>query len=120
MAKSRHDVCELFFFFLKKIDILRKSMLAAEKITALTDIFRVLSDATRTKILFSLSKGELCVCDIAHVLGLSISAVSHQLRLLRNLKLVKYRNEGKMAFYTLDNEHIMKLVNEGLTHIKRG
>ncbi len=119
MAKSQHDVCELFCYNKKKVDSLRKSMLDVEKITALTDIFKVLSDATRTKILFALSKEELCVCDIAHVLGLSISAVSHQLRLLRNLKLVKYRNEGKMAFYTLDNEHIMKLVNEGIRHISK-
>ncbi len=119
MAESQHDVCELFCFNKKRIGALKKSMLAAEKITALTDIFKVLSDATRTKILFALSKGELCVCDIAHVLGLSISAVSHQLRLLRNLKLVKYRNEGRMAFYTLDNEHIMGLIKEGIKHISK-
>ena len=119
MAKSQRDVCELFCYNKKKIDTLRKSMLAAEKITALTDIFKVLSDGTRTKILFALSKGELCVCDIAHVLGLSISAVSHQLRLLRNLKLVKYRNEGRMAFYSLDNAHIMGLIKEGIKHISR-
>src|SRR3989338_1479507 len=118
MAKGQRDVCRLFCYNKKKIDILKKSMLSPEKITTLTDIFKILSDATRTKILFALSKGELCVCDIAHVLGISISAVSHQLRLLRNLKLVKYRNEGRMAFYTLDNEHIMKLINEGIRHIK--
>ncbi len=119
MAKAQRDVCELFCYNKKKVDTLRKSMLALEKIMALTDIFKVLSDVTRTKILFALSKEELCVCDIAHVLGLSISAVSHQLRLLRNLKLVKYRSEGKMAFYSLDNVHIMRLIKEGIKHISK-
>jgi len=119
MTKGQHDVCELFCYNKKKVGTLKKSMLAVEKIIALTDIFKVLSDVTRTKILFALSKGELCVCDIAHVLDLSISAVSHQLRLLRNLKLVKYRNEGKMAFYSLDNVHIMGLIKEGIKHINK-
>ena len=119
MAKSQRDVCELFCYNKKKVGALRKSMLAAEKITVLTDIFKVLSDVTRTKILLALSKEELCVCDIAHVLSLSISAVSHQLRLLRNLRLVKYRNEGKMAFYSLDNAHIMGLIKEGIKHISK-
>lgn len=117
MGKRQRDVCELFCYNKTKVNALKKSMLADEKIITLTDIFNTLSDVTRTKILLALSKGELCVCDIAHVLGISISAVSHQLRLLRNLKLVKYRNEGRMAFYTLDNAHIMKLVNEGIKHI---
>lgn len=92
-------------------------MLAQDQIIKLTDIFSVLADSTRIKILFSLSRGELCVCDISHILGLSISAVSHQLRMLRNLGLVKYRSQGKMAFYALADKHIISLIEEVLERI---
>ena len=117
MSEKRNDICELFCYNKAKVNALKKSLPAADKLTKLAEIFKVLGDTTRAKILLSLSKGELCVCDIAHVLNLSISAVSHQLRLLRNLRLVKYRDEGKMAFYALDNGHIIKLINEGIRNI---
>jgi DNA-binding transcriptional ArsR family regulator len=119
MAKKQTDVCELFCYNKAKVNALKKAMLKEEKLIKLTDIFKILGDTTRAKILLALSKGELCVCDISHVLDLSLSAVSHQLRLLRNLGLVKYRNEGRMAFYTLDNDHIMRLVEEGIKHISK-
>ena len=119
MTKKQSDICELFCFNKDKVNALKKSMLSDSKITSLADIFKVLGDSTRTKILLALSKEELCVCDIALVLGLSISAVSHQLRMLRNLGLVKYRSEGRMAFYTLDDDHIMRLVEEGIKHISK-
>lgn len=120
MTKKQIDVCELFCFNKAKVNALKKSMLAESKLTKLAEIFKVLGNTTRAKILLSLSKGELCVCDISHILGLSISAVSHQLRLLRSLGLVKYRSEGKMAFYSLDNEHVMRLIDEGIRHIEKG
>lgn len=117
MAKKQTDVCEQFCYNKAKVNALKRAMLADAKLIKLTDIFKILGDTTRAKILLALSKGELCVCDISHVLGLSISAISHQLRMLRNFGLVKYRNEGRMAFYTLDNDHIMRLVEEGIKHI---
>ena len=117
MVKKRPDICELFCYNKSKVNALKKSMLADDKITKLTDIFSVLADSTRTKILFTLSKGELCVCDMSHVLGLSISAVSHQLRMLRNLGLVKYRSEGKMAFYSLADKHSISLIEKVLGRI---
>lgn len=120
MAKKQPDICELFCYNKAKVNMLKKSLPSSDKLTKLAEIFKVLGDTTRAKILLSLSKGELCVCDISHILDLSISAVSHQLRLLRSLGLVKYRSEGKMAFYTLDNEHVMKLINEGIRHIEKG
>lgn len=120
MTKKQADVCELFCYNKAKVNALKKFLPSANKLTKLAEIFKVLGDTTRAKILLSLSKGELCVCDIAHVLGLSISAVSHQLRLLRSLGLVKYRSEGKMAFYTLDNDHVMRLIDEGIRHIGKG
>jgi len=119
MVKKQPDVCELFCYNKSKVNALKKAMLATDKITKLTDIFNVLADSTRIKILFTLSKGELCVCDISHVLGLSISAVSHQLRMLRNLGLVKYRSEGKMAFYSLADKHIISLIAEVLERIEK-
>lgn len=119
MTKKQSDICELFCYNKSKVSALKKTLLPNDKVIKLADIFKVLADNTRTKILLTLSQGELCVCDIAHVLGLSLSAVSHQLRMLRNLGLVKYRNEGRMAFYSLDNNHIMKLVKEGIKHINR-
>lgn len=122
MPKKQSDICELFCYNKAKVNALKKSMFPNTRISKLTDIFKVLSDGTRTKILLALSKGEqgeLCVCDIAHVLGLSLSAVSHQLRMLRSLGLVKYRSEGRMAFYTLDNDHIIRLIEEGIKHISK-
>jgi len=93
-------------------------MIGDDDATALAEAFKVLSDPTRVKILFALSKAELCVCDLSALLGMNESAVSHHLRLLRALKLVTYRREGRMAYYSLDDEHIEKLFQQGLEHIQ--
>src|SRR3989304_1460455 len=82
----------------------------------LAQIFSALSDPTRLRIISALSEHELCVCDLSAVLGMSQSAVSHQLRLLRNLNLVKYRKEGRIVYYALDDEHIRELYDRGLAH----
>lgn len=119
MDKKKKDICELFCYNKKKVNAIKKSIISDNKIINLTDIFKILGDSTRTKILLALYKNELCVCDISHILGLSLSAVSHQLRMLRSFRLVKYRNEGKMAFYSLNDEHIMKLIDEGIKHISK-
>jgi len=76
-----------------------------------------LGDKTRIKILYALSKSELCVCDISAVLDMSMSAVSHQLRVLRNMKLVKYRKKGKEVYYSLDDEHIIQLIGISYRHV---
>lgn len=89
-----------------------------EKILLLSEIFKVLSDPTRLKIIYVLSKGALCVCDIAQTLNMTQSAISHHLRLLRNLRLVKYRKEGKQVIYSLDDDHVLQLFNQGLDHVK--
>ncbi len=89
-----------------------------DTVLQLAETFKVLSDPTRLKILFALSKAELCVCDISCLLGASESAVSHQLRILRAQRLVKYRREGKMAFYSLDDSHIESLFKAGLDHVE--
>jgi ArsR family transcriptional regulator len=85
---------------------------------ALAETFRVLGDPTRVKILDALGRGELCVCDIAALAGISESAVSHQLRLLRGMRLVRPRRAGRLVYYTLDDQHIMELLRQALTHVE--
>ena len=93
---------------------------SADDVHELAETFRPLGDATRVRILDALSHGELCVCDLAALVGMSESAVSHQLRLLRNLRLVKNRREGRMVFYALDDRHIITLFRQGLRHVQEG
>jgi DNA-binding transcriptional ArsR family regulator len=85
---------------------------------ALADTFRVLGDPTRVRILDALSGGELCVCDIAALSGISESAASHQLRLLRGMRLVRTRRSGRLIYYTLDDHHIVALLKLALTHVQ--
>ena len=93
-------------------------LLAPPSVDALAETFKVLGDGTRVRILDALSRTELCVCDLARLLGLSDSAVSHQLRLLRGMRLVRPRRDGKMIFYTLDDQHIVRLFAQGLEHVE--
>jgi ArsR family transcriptional regulator len=87
-------------------------------VDALAETFKVLGDSTRVRILDALARAELCVCDLARLLGLSDSAVSHQLRVLRGMRLVRPRRDGKMIFYTLDDQHIVRLFEQGLEHVE--
>lgn len=92
--------------------------MSSRAIQALADTFRVLGDPTRVRILDALSGGELCVCDIAGLAGISESAVSHQLRLLRGMRLVRPRRSGRQVYYALDDHHIIELLHQGLTHVE--
>lgn len=96
----------------------RAALMPARTIAALADTFRVLGDPTRVRILDALSTGELCVCDIATLVELSESAVSHQLRLLRGMRLVRARRAGRLVFYALDDQHILELFQQALTHVE--
>jgi ArsR family transcriptional regulator, lead/cadmium/zinc/bismuth-responsive transcriptional repressor len=86
-------------------------------VQALADTFRILGDPTRVRIVDVLAHGELCVCDIAEHVGISESAVSHQLRLMRSMRLVRGRREGRCVYYTLDDQHILDLFQQGLRHV---
>ena len=86
----------------------------------LAELFRALGDLTRVKLLTALAQRELCVCDLAALAGLSPSAVSHQLRLLRLARLVRNRKEGKNVWYSLDDDHVRRLLAEGLDHAREG
>jgi ArsR family transcriptional regulator, lead/cadmium/zinc/bismuth-responsive transcriptional repressor len=94
------------------------SQLDPQSIEGLTKIFRVLGDPTRVRILDALSRTELCVGDLATQLGLTESAVSHQLRLLRNTRIVRTRRDGRMIFYSLDDKHVLTLFRQGLRHVQ--
>lgn len=94
-----------------------RERLTDSSVMDLSQIFKTLGDPTRLKIIDSLSRGELCVCEIADLLEMNQSAISHQLRVLRNHRLVKYRKAGKSAIYSLDDCHVLELFNQGLEHI---
>ena len=120
---KNEGVCQVRKIHKNKISKVKKMMMNNDIIAELSHVFKTLGDETRIKILYALSKSELCVCDLSAVLEMSISAVSHQLRILRNMRLVKYRKEGRMVYYSLDDEHIVQLIKVSYEHIleqKRG
>ena len=96
------------------------SNLDPHTVEGLTEIFRVLGDPTRVRILSALSAGERCVGDLAAQLGATDSAVSHQLRLLRSARIVRSRRAGRMIFYSLDDRHVLALFEQGLRHVQEG
>ncbi len=116
------DICEHLCEHLGEhpqiICIAKKESISDHDAQQVAEIFKLLGDPTRVKILQALTKRELCVCDIAVIVEMGQSAVSHQLRLLRNARLVRYRREGKMAWYSLDDEHVRSLLSQGIDHIK--
>jgi DNA-binding transcriptional ArsR family regulator len=99
------------------IGLAKAELLSDEDARQVAEVFKVLGDVTRVKILHALSRRELCVCDLAAVVAMGQSAVSHQLRLLRGLRLVKYRKEGKMVWYALDDQHVFSLLSQGVEHV---
>lgn len=111
------DTCEQVCEHPQTICLAKAEMLPNELVQQLAEMFKILGDPTRIKILHALTKRELCVCDLAEVVQLGQSAVSHQLRLLRGLRLVKYRKDGKMVKYSLDDDHISTLFSQGLEHL---
>ena len=112
------EVCELVQIDLSRVRRLRAELVTADAVQGLADTFNALGDPTRVRILDALSHGELCVCDLAAVLGLSQSAVSHQLRLLRNLRVVRPRRDGRVVFYSLDDQHIISIFKQTLQHVR--
>ena len=112
------DRCAVECFHPETVSRVKKNSLSEEEVKKLAEIFKALGDKTRIKLLHALSQEELCVCDLARVIEMSQSLVSHQLRVLRNLKLVKYRKAGKMVYYSLDDDHIINLFTQGLAHIR--
>lgn len=112
------DVCEVTFVDEAQVALVRGKMKPEAVFQELAETFKALGDPTRTKILYALAQAPLCVCDLSNLLGLSQSATSHQLRILRNMRLVKYQREGRMVYYSLDDHHIETLFAEGIEHVE--
>jgi DNA-binding transcriptional ArsR family regulator len=112
------DICGCTLIHEKAVARVRKAMPDEETMLDLADLFKMFADSTRVKIILALLNSELCVCDIAALLGMTTSAISHQLRLLRQTKLVKTRRDGTVIFYSLDDEHVRNIVAQGLCHVK--
>ena len=99
------------------IDSVNASMPETEKLYDLADLFKVFGDTTRIKILYCLFEAEMCVCDIAQLLSMTQSAISHQLKVLKQAQLVKYRRDGKTVFYSLADDHVRSIIAQGMEHI---
>lgn len=111
------NLCDLQCVHMDVVKSVLSKMPKEENLYDLAELFKTFGDTTRIKILYVLFESEMCVCDIATVLNMSQSAISHQLRVLKNSKLVKFRKEGKTVFYSLDDNHISSILGQGLEHI---
>ncbi|MBN9654778.1 winged helix-turn-helix transcriptional regulator [Halobacillus sp. GSS1] len=116
MKKTPKDTCDTFCY---DEELVQRVQPKVEEVLGVELIFKALSDATRLKIAYALTlENELCVCDVANIIGSTTATASHHLRLLRNMKLAKYRKEGKLVFYSLADEHVHQLVSIAIQHSK--
>lgn len=112
------ECCDVLEIHGESVSAAKDAMPPSEVLDFLTDFFRVFSDHTRVKILLTLDTGEMCVCDISAALDMSMSAVSHQLRILRDAHLVAYRREGRTVFYSLCDDHVRNVLEMALEHVR--
>ncbi len=117
MSKNEF-VCDCNVIHQDIVDKMTKEMLVDDLFYKIADFYKILGDTTRMKILYALDKCEMCVCDIANVLGMSKSSISHQLGTLRRSGIVRCRKEGKEVYYMLDDDHIKKVIEMGIEHIE--
>ena len=118
MKKITYECCEATEVHEELLALVREKMPQEEALCDLAELFKVFGDSTRIRILFVLFEAEVCVCDLAAALGMTQSAVSHQLRILKQSKLVKSRREGKSIFYSLADGHVRTIIDQGLEHIE--
>lgn len=116
-SEFESDRCDCQVIHEDRVALVMKNMPEEETLYDLAELFKIFGDTTRIKILNVLLGSEMCVCDIAYVLNMKQSAISHQLRVLKSARLVKFRKEGKVVFYSLDDEHVKGIFDQGLTHI---
>lgn len=112
------DICEENKIHKENLDSVKELLPEDELIYDLAEFFKMFADSTRMKVICALMNGELCVCDIASIVGTTQSAISHQLRILKQSKLVKYKKMGKEVYYSLDDDHIIEIVKKGREHIE--
>jgi DNA-binding transcriptional ArsR family regulator len=111
------EACRVRVIHLDRVERALQDAVSGKELSRLSSIYKVLGDPSRLKIVLALRKVEMCVCDLAAFLGLTESAISHQLRRLKDLALVKSRREGQVIYYSLDDEHVAELLNIGLAHV---
>lgn len=116
--KENLNICKCEEVHEEVVNEVREIMPQEEMLYDLAEFFKVFGDTTRIKILYALFSKEMCVCDIADLLGMTHSAISHQLRVLKQARLVKFRKEGKVVYYSLDDNHISQIFDCGLSHIQ--
>lgn len=118
--KKEHDceLCETEEIHPDLLNIAREKLPDFRELDELADLYKVFGDSTRIKILFVLFETEVCVCDLADILGMTQSAISHQLRILKQNRLVKNRRDGKSVFYSLADEHVRTIIDQGINHIE--
>ena len=120
MDQDRVPCCEETQVHETSVELVRSRLPQDEVLYDLAELFKIFGDSTRIKILYALLESELCVCDIASLMDVSQSAVSHQLRVLKASKLVKFRREGKTLYYSLADEHVFRILSQGMEHILEG
>lgn len=118
MDKKDIERCEISTIHEDIIDSVKGKMPEEETLYDLAELFKVFGDSTRVKILWALDESEMCVCDIAALLNMTQSAISHQLRILKQARLVKNRRDGKVVYYSLDDDHVKEIFDQGLSHIR--
>lgn len=117
MKTNEVDTCEVTELHADKLQYVQEHMPDEESLYDLAELFKVFGDSTRIRILFVLFEAEVCVCDLAETLGMTQSAISHQLRILKQNRLVKSRREGKQAFYSLADDHVRTIIGQGMEHL---
>ena len=118
MAVSDVECCDFYQVHDDVVKAAKEKMPDEDELYDLAEIFKVFGDSTRIKILYVLFEQEMCVCDIAQLLNMTQSAISHQLKILKQSRLVKNRREGKAVFYSLADGHVRSIINQGLEHIE--
>ena len=111
------ECCDFIHAHEDIVEKVRQELPSEDTLYDLTELFRIFGDSTRIRILYVLFESEMCVCDIAQLLGMTQSAITHQLRALKNARLVKARREGKTVFYTLADTHVRTIIDQGLEHV---
>ena len=118
MEKHKDEACDYYEIHEDSMEIVDETLPEETELYDLAELFKVFGDSTRIRILFVLFEAEVCVCDLAKALNMTQSAISHQLRILKQNKLVKSRREGKSIFYSLADDHVRTIINQGREHIE--
>lgn len=118
MERPEEGLCEVYYVNTEAVEEIASQMAPEETVSLMAETFRLLGDPTRLRMIQALSRGELCVCDLAAMLGAGRTAISNHLRLLRGMRLVRYRRQGKLAYYSLADGHIAALLAQCLEHVE--